>query len=70
MSAGGELMPPAPIGRNASQARVDVVCSRRLVSKDLKWARMVLQPDRAATAESLRKVESAARRPRECLFGE
>jgi hypothetical protein len=69
MSAGGEPMPPAPIGRYESQARVDVICSRRLVSKALKWARMVLQSDRAATAESLRKVESAARGPRECLFG-
>ena len=71
MSAGGEAMPPALIGRyGESQARVDMICPRRLVLKALKWARMVLQPDRAATAESLREVESAARRPRECLFGE
>jgi len=49
---------------------VDVVCPHRLVSKELKLARMVLQSDRAATAEGLRKVESVARGPRECLFGE
>jgi len=70
MSAGGELMPPALIGRSVSQVRVDAICPRLFASKDLKLARMVLQSDRAATAESLRKVESAARGLCECLFGE
>lgn len=70
MSAGGERMPPAPIGRYVNGVRVDVVCPRRFASRELKLARMVLQSGRAATAESLRKLESAARGPRECLFGE
>jgi hypothetical protein len=70
MSAGGEPMPPAPIGRYVSQARVGAICLRGFASKELKLARMVLQSAHAVTAESPRKLESSARGPRECLCGE
>ena len=71
MSAGGESeCRPRPSADTSTMVRVDVVCSRRFVSKELKLARMVLQSDRAATAANLRKVESVRRGRRECHFGE